>query len=405
MSIKSRGGIRGNSYNPQDRPSRHFPRNRPSRADREQGRNPWNRFDREIRSMRRIVLTGVATLAATGLFGVAGPLGAQTAPATKSAAPAAAPGVANPAEVVATVTDRGATDKITKGDVYNLVTRYPIPATEDREQVYSDAVDTLVNTRLVTQFLNRQQITVPPAKIDEEMSKLEQGLKEQGKTLATALQENGFSPDEIRKEIQDRLRWIQYVNVKATDAELKKYAAEHHDLFSGTQVRASHILLRTQPNASEADKEKVKQKLLAVKKEIESGKISFADAANKYSEDPANANGGGGDLDFFSLNSGFIPEFTDVAFKLKKGSISNPVETPYGYHLIQVTDRREGRPVDVEQNKPYVTSVYAGELQKNLLTEARKSAKIDVKPMPKDLFPAAPAAAKPAAAPKAKAAG
>jgi parvulin-like peptidyl-prolyl isomerase len=359
--------------------------------------------------MRRIVLKGLATLAAAGMFGV-GPVGAQTAPAPKSSAPApgasaGAPTIANPGQEVATVTYEGTTDKITKGDVFNLVTRYPIPATEDREQVYNDAVDTLVNTRLVTQFLNRQRIAVPPAKIDEELAKLEQGLKEQGKTLATTLQENGFSADEIRKEIQDRLRWIQYVNSKATDAELKKYATEHHDLFSGTQVRASHILLRTEPNASAADKEKVKQKLLGIKKEIESGKISFADAANKYSEDPANAGGGGGDLDFFSLSSGFIPEFTDVAFKLKEGSISNPVETPYGYHLIQVTDRKEGRPIDVEQNKPYVTSVYAGELQKNLLTEARKTAKIDVKPMPKDLFPPAPAATKPAAAPKAKAAG
>ena len=117
--------------------------------------------------------------------------------------------------------------------------------------------------------------------------------------------------------------------------------------------------------------------------------MSFAEAANKYSEDPANAGGAGGDLDFFTLNSGFIPEFTDVAFKLKKGSISDPVETPYGYHLIQVTDRKEGRPVDFEQNKPYIHNVYAGELQKNLLTEERKQAKIDVKPMPKDLFPPA----------------
>ena len=97
--------------------------------------------------------------------------------------------------------------------------------------------------------------------------------------------------------------------------------------------------------------------------------MSFAEAANKYSEDPANAGGAGGDLDYFTLSSGFIPEFTDVAFKLKKGSISDPVETPYGYHLIQVTDRKEGRPVDFEQNKPYILNVYAGELQKNLLTE------------------------------------
>ena len=342
--------------------------------------------------MRRIVFTGLAALAASGVIVGAETSRAQSAPAPGGAGAAAptAPVVTNPTEVVATVAYNDATEKITKGDVFNIITRYPIPPSEDREQVYRDAVDTLVNTRLVTQFLNRQRIMIPPAKVDEEIGKLEQGLKAEGKDLAAALKENGFSPDEIRKEIQDRLRWIEYVSNKATDAELKKYVAEHHDLFSGTQVRASHILLKTDPSASAEAKEKVKQKLLAIKKDVETGAITFAAAANKYSEDPANAGGAGGDLDFFNLSSGFIPEFTDVAFKLKQGSISDPVETPYGYHLIQVTDRKEGRPVDLEQNKPYVTSVFAGELQKNLLTEARKTAKIDVKPMPKDLFPTIP---------------
>ncbi len=363
--------------------------------------------------MRRIVLTSFATLTALGFVLTTDAARAQSTPAKAKPAPAQpkagaapaaavqAPGIPNADEVVATVTYNDATENVTKGEVLKVITRYPIPATESREQVYHDAIDTLVNTKLVTQFLNRQRIVIGPDKVDAELAKLEQNLKAEGKDLASTLLENGFSLDEIRKEIQDRLRWIQYMESKATDAELKRYVAENNDLFSGTQVRASHILLRTEPNASEADKEKVKQKLVAIKKEIDENKLTFAEAANKYSEDPANEGGAGGDLDYFNLSSGFIPEFTDVAFKLKKGSVSNPIETPYGFHLIQVTDRKEGRPVDLEQNKSYVTTVYAGELQKNLLTEARKTAKIDVKPMPKDLFPAVPAAAPDAAAPAA----
>ncbi|MDG3005697.1 peptidylprolyl isomerase [Paludisphaera mucosa] len=349
--------------------------------------------------MRRIVLASlVVAAAALGWNLAAGRAAAQGAPAQgKAAAPAPLP-IANPAEEVASVAYNGATEKVTKGEVFNIITRYPIPPTEDREQVYRDAVDTLVNTKLVTQFLNRQRIVIKPEQVQEEIGKLEQGLKAEGKDLATSLLENGFSLDEIKKEIEDRLRWIEYVKAKATDAELKKFLAEHKDLFSGTKVRASHILLKTEASASEADKAKVKQQLVAVKKLIDDGKMTFAQAANKYSQDPANEGGAGGDLDFFNLNSGFIPEFTDVAFKLKKGSISEPVETPYGYHLIQVTDRQEGKLPDFEQNKPYITSAYAAELQKNLLMEARKAAKIDVKPLPKDLFPNLPAQA-PATAP------
>ena len=364
--------------------------------------------------MRGMVLFSFAILTAAGLSVGVGAALAQSAPAqaqpkTKAAAPAQAPAghgpaVANPGEVVATVEYNGATENITKGDVLNIITRYQIPAAEDQERVYRDAVDTLANTRLVTQFLNRQQIAITPDKVDAEMASLEQGLKADGKDLASALLESGYSLEDIRNEIRDRLRWIEYVKAKATDAELKRFVAEHNDLFSGTQVRASHILLMTEPDAPEAEKQKVKAKLAEIKKQIDANQITFAEAANKYSEDPANEGGAGGDLDFFDLRSGFIPEFTDVAFKLKKGQVSDPVETPYGYHLIQVTDRKEGRPFDLEQNKPLVINTYAAELQKDLLTEARKAAKITVKPMPKDLFPAAPAqAAPPAEAPTPKA--
>ena len=148
---------------------------------------------------------------------------------------------------------------------------------------------------------------------------------------------------DLRKEIADQLRFSEFAKTKATDAELRKFFNENRDRFGRTQVRASHILLKVEPNASKTDKDKVKQKLEAIRKEIVNDRISFAAAANKYSEDPANAGGAGGDLDYFTLDSGFVDEFADVAFKLKKGEVSQPVETPFGYHLIQVTDRREGQ--------------------------------------------------------------
>ena len=86
-----------------------------------------------------------------------------------------------------------------------------------------------------------------------------------------------------------------------------------------------------------------------------------------------------------------IEEFAIPAFALKKGDISDPVETPYGYHLITVTDRKEGMPIDFEQNKPLVKRVFETELQKTLLTAERKAAKVEIKPMPADLFQTAPA--------------
>ncbi len=80
------------------------------------------------------------------------------------------------------------------------------------------------------------------------------------------------------------------------------------------------------------------------------------------------------------------------------------METPFGFHLIQITDRREGKLPEFEQVKPYVVQAYTADLQKRIVTEERKNAKIDQKPMPKDFFPSSattapgtPAATAPAA--------
>jgi peptidyl-prolyl cis-trans isomerase C len=254
------------------------------------------------------------------------------------------------------------------------------------------AVDMLVNTALLNQYLARQNISVPPAKVDAEIERMNQQLKSQGQDLATAIKQSDTSMDEIRKELETRIRWQELVNARATDAVLRKFLADHRDLFSGTQVRASHILLKCDPNASAAEKEKVKQKLLGIRKDILESKLTFAEAANKYSEDPATSGGAGGDLDYFTLNSGFLEEFADAAFKLRKGEISQPVETPFGWHLIQITDRKEGKLPDFEQNRLYILTAYGAELQKEILTAEKKTAKIEVKPMPKDLFPPEPPA-------------
>jgi peptidyl-prolyl cis-trans isomerase C len=203
--------------------------------------------------------------------------------------------------------------------------------------------------------------------------------------------------DSIRKEYENRLRWTEYQNKSATEATLRRYASEHRDLFAGTQIRASHILIKVDPDAPAAEKEKAKQKLIQIKKDIQNGTMTFAIAANKFSQDEANSGGAGGDLDYFTLTTGFVEEFTDAAFKLRKGAVSEPVETPFGFHLIMVTDRKEGKPVDFAQSEPYIRTEYGNELQRQVVNTEKQRAKIEIKPMPKDLFPS-PAATAPTGA-------
>jgi peptidyl-prolyl cis-trans isomerase C len=339
--------------------------------------------------MPRTFRAALLSLIATGLTTLAGVRAQDPTPpaaAGGGGAPATVPAIPGLNDVLATVTVGNKTEKVTKGELIDLLSRYPIP-NDDREATYRQGIDNIVNTKLLLLFLGRQKVALAPERVDEELERLKQQLKNGGQDLATVLLQSNKSMDDIRKTLEERSRWQEFINAKATDAELRKYVANHRDLFRGTQIRASHILISLEPNASEADKEKARQKLASVKKEIEGGTISFAAAANKYSDDPANTGGAGGDLDYFSLSSGMIEEFTDVAFKLKKGIISDPVETPFGFHLIQVTDRKEGKEPDFDQNKAYIKQQFAADLQKEIVTAEKKQAKIDVKPMPKDLFP------------------
>ncbi len=309
------------------------------------------------------------SLCAQATAPAARPASAAPAPASSTAAASApTPAPANLDQAVATVNG----EKITKGDLLNFLSRYQLPPIGP-EQIYRDAINTLINTRLVGQYLNRQKIAVPPEKVNEAIAQLERELKTDGRDLRTALLESRQTMDDLRREYSDRIRWIEFLNIKATDAELKSFAAQHKDLINGTEVRARHIFLKVAPDASAADKEKVRQKLLAIKQDILSKKTAFPEAANKLSEDPANSEGAGGDVGYFGLGSGFIEEFATAAFALKPGVISDPVETPYGLHLIEVTDRKEGKPTDFEQQKPLILRLYAADLQKQILTAERKA--------------------------------
>ena len=103
-------------------------------------------------------------------------------------------------------------------------------------------------------------------------------------------------------------------------------AEQYKSIVNISEVRASHILVKTKDEA------------LKLKNDIENGKISFEDAAKQYSSCPSGRNGG--DLGYFSKGQ-MVKPFEDAAFSMKKGEISEPVQTQFGWHLIQLTDVEE----------------------------------------------------------------
>lgn len=104
-------------------------------------------------------------------------------------------------------------------------------------------------------------------------------------------------------------------------------------LSKPAEVKASHILLRTDPKS---DAKAVLAKANKIRKELTKG--NFSAKANKYTEDPS-GKGKGGDLGWFS-NGRMVPEFEKAAFGMKKGMISQPIKTNFGYHIIYVKGKR-----------------------------------------------------------------
>ncbi len=115
------------------------------------------------------------------------------------------------------------------------------------------------------------------------------------------------------------------------------YEANKKAYAKGEQVRVRHILVRMSRTPSDADKAAAHDKAMALRKQIQDGK-DFAEVAKESSDDPG-SKGQGGELGW-NERSAFVPAFAQAAFNLKVGELSEPVLTPFGWHLLQVEEKK-----------------------------------------------------------------
>ena len=155
---------------------------------------------------------------------------------------------------------------------------------------------------------------------------------------------------------------------KISDADLKKFYDDNKDKFkSGEQVRASHILVKTEAEA---------QDILG---QLKKG-ANFEELSKKYSIDAAKTRGG--DLGWFGKGS-MIPEFEKVAFSMKEGETSGIVKTQFGYHIIKVTGKRPAGIRSFDESKELIKAKLLPEKQQEIFAklkeELKKNAKYSVK--------------------------
>jgi peptidyl-prolyl cis-trans isomerase D len=125
------------------------------------------------------------------------------------------------------------------------------------------------------------------------------------------------------------------ITINASD--LKTYYEQNVERLSGKEERrASHILINAPKDMPAVDRQKAKERAASLLAQVRKAPDSFADSARKNSQDVGSAPSGG-DLDYFGRGA-MVKPFEDAAFAMKKGDISDVVESDFGFHIIRLTD-------------------------------------------------------------------
>jgi peptidyl-prolyl cis-trans isomerase C len=175
--------------------------------------------------------------------------------------------------------------------------------------------------------------------------------------------------------------------VATTDEAMKKVYQDASKQISGEQeVHARHILVESEDDAK------------AIAEELKKG-ADFAELAKKKSKDPGASDGG--DLGFFTKDQ-MVPEFSNVAFTLEPGKISDPVKSQFGWHIIKVEEKRSRKAPEFEQVKSQIETYVTRKAQADYVAKLREAAKVERMDKPEDTAKsdaktdAKPEAAKPA---------
>lgn len=280
---------------------------------------------------------------------------------------------------------------------------------DDNNFMYLMLKDKIVNELIVKSLINQaikeRHIKVTKADMDNEIKIMidKVGSKEQFNEI---LKRNGVSNEQFMKDLKEEVKVKKLVNmienVKISDKEAQIFYNKNQKKFTyPDKVRASHILImanpmelerqiKSKPENKELSEEIVKQKVAAemqaryqkaqqIETSLKNLPDNFEKVAREKSDDVASAKNGG-DLGFFA-KSDMVEPFSKQAFAQQPNTISPVIQTPYGFHIIKVTDRMvAGKEPFVkvkEQIKLYLQAQKQMDILEKLLTQLKSSAKIE----------------------------
>jgi parvulin-like peptidyl-prolyl isomerase len=230
------------------------------------------------------------------------------------------------------------------------------------------------------QFIKENKIEPAKATIDTELNKVREEIKSNpslaNQTLEQVLESHGSSIDDLKKDITISLSLEKYLGKELDDQKLKAYFEQNKAAYDETEVKASHVLVDTRTMKTDEELAQAKNKINKAKADVGAGK-DFADIAKQYSDCPSKEKGG--DLGFFKRKGQMVEPFAAAAFALKIGQISDPIKTNFGYHIIKVTEIKQGKDVKFDDIKQNVKQDILQEKAQVLISQLRQKAKIDIK--------------------------
>ena len=221
--------------------------------------------------------------------------------------------------------------------------------------------------------LQESQRTVRTRLIDPKT--FEDGIKPTDEQLAKYYEENAAAfelPEsvDVQYVLLDRSKVA--ADVKASDEELRAFYEKNKAQFTEPeQRRASHVLIAVDADAAAAAKAQAREKADKLLAQLKAAPEKFDEIAKTASDDTGSAEQGG-DLGFFSRDM-MVKPFSDAAFALKEGEISDLVQSEYGFHIIKVTGSKGSGEKPFEEVKPELETLYRQQQAAARYTELAES--------------------------------
>ncbi len=265
------------------------------------------------------------------------------------------------------------------------------------EQTRQKALDQLIDVELIYKDAKmRKKGKAPKDKIDERLESIK-GKLPPGETLESVLKRSDMTMEELREDLNKTIVIRLRREAKKAEHEkkagktvnksyMKKYYKNNLKKFKEPKrIRLSNILLKSDPSGGPTGWNKTREEILEVLKKARGG-ADFAELAKEYSQGPNAANGG--DMGWAHEGS-LLEEIDHAATTLKKGEISEPIMTIYGYHLLKLVDAtptvlKKFEDLNLENLKERLAKKEYEKNHEAWIAGLRKNAKIEI--LVKDLY-------------------